>query len=621
VPVYKDFEIEITSNEKFEFFGKVLNSPGGTSPRCQLKLPFANDPKDIEIQRLRLENAILLGDNRGSTGGGQFRGPASPSEQVIRDFGSCLFRGIFVEPGPIRDVYSQSKGIVGSDSEEVELRIKLRITTPELASLPWEYLYDDNDMPQFLSLKLPVVRYFEWTGSTRRMEVKGPLRILGMIANPASSEWPRLDEPAERRRISQAVDPLERDGRIHFEWVTGGTGTDLMTKLMEGEWHVFHFIGHGGYEDPSGASGDDDTGFIVLLDEYGNPDKKFSSDLATLLVAQKKSLRLAVLNCCESARTNVRSQLGSPAAALMRSGLPAVVAMQYKIGDKAAINLAEGFYRALSNNQPVDQAITAARGFIQNSSRIEWGVPVLYMRSTDGRIFEVSNPKSSTAAGEAADGLASRLSAADGTKKQAATPETDEKFAEFMLHSELSQASSEELQRLTTLGQELLGRWKGNPGLSRRLAAIYCEVGARQQRQSEVTNAIASFGYAIQLDPSRPQYWSRRANLSVRIGLFEKSLSDISEAIKLEPENGENYWIKGIILSMAAGPDNNSGRIDEAIHAFNVAIGKNPQEARYRLSRANLLIRANRPDEAFADIDVAESLGLDVPSGPAAQQH
>jgi tetratricopeptide (TPR) repeat protein len=602
VPVYKDFEIEITSNEKFEFFGKVLNSPGGTSARCSLKFPFANDPKDIEIQRLKLENAILLGDNRGAKGGGQFRGPASVSEQVIRDFGSCLFRGIFVEPGPIRDVYSQSKGIVGSDAEETELRIKLRITAPELASLPWEYLYDDNDMPQYLSLKLPVVRYFEWTGSTRRMEVKGPLRILGMIANPATSEWPRLDEPAERRRITQAIDPLERDDRIHFEWVSGGTGTDLMTKLMEGEWHVFHFIGHGGYEESSSASGDDDSGYIVLLDEYGNPDKKFSSDLATLLVAQKKSLRLAVLNCCESARTNARSQLGSPAAALMRSGLPAVVAMQYRIGDKAAINLAEGFYKALSNNQPVDQAITAARGFIQNSSRIEWGIPVLYMRSADGRLFEVNNPRGTS-------------------ERQEATLETDDNFREFMLHTELSQASLEGLLHLKTLGQELLGHWKENVELSERLAAVYFEIGARQQRQNEVTNAIASLSYAIQLDSRRPQYWSRRANLSVRIGLFEKSLSDISEAIKLEPQEAENYWIKGIILSMAAGPDNSSGRIDEAINAFDVAISKNPREAKYRLSRANLLIRANRQVEAFADMDVANSLGPNVPIGPAAEQH
>src|SRR5262249_17513462 len=159
----------------------------------------AKDSKDVEIQRLKLENAILRGDDRKTSGAGQHRGPTSPQEKVFQDFGGELFRAIFVDPGPIRDIYRASKGAVrGQD----QLRIKLRITAPELAGLPWEYLYDDNEMPPYVSLRLPVVRHFQTAGVNRRMEVKGPLRILGMIANPANTEWPRLDETAERRRIS-----------------------------------------------------------------------------------------------------------------------------------------------------------------------------------------------------------------------------------------------------------------------------------------------------------------------------------------------------------------------------------------------------------------------------------
>jgi CHAT domain-containing protein len=608
---FEDFEIEITSNEKFEFFGKVLTSPGGESDRCRVKFPFANDPRDVEIQRLKLENALLRGDDRASSNIEQRRGRTSVPEQIIRDFGNALFRAIFVEPGPIRDVYSQSKGIV-SRAQNTALRIKLRIGAPELASLPWEYLYDENDTPPYVSLKVPLVRHFEMAGSNQRMQVNGPLRILGMIANPSTPQWPRLDEPAERRRITQAIDQLQQDGRIQFEWVPGGTGPNLLTKLMEGEWHVFHFIGHGGFEESDGTSADDDNGYIILLDEYGAPVKKDSGDLAALLAPQQKSLRLAVLNCCESARTGPRGRIDSPAAALMRSGLRAVVAMQFPIGDRAAIRLAEGFYKALANNQPVDQAVTAARAFIRDGSRVEWGIPVLYMRSANAQLFEVNNPRLPMG-GEAQNSLLDRFKlkhSAEGglVDRRDFTSETDEKLLDLVLRMEVGATPLDELERLIALRQDLVDRRRPNPKLSSRLAEIYCEIGTRQQRQHEITKAIASFGYAIELDPSKPEYWIHRANLSVRVGLVEKALSDILEAIKLDPQKAEYYWIKGIVLSIAAGPDNNPGYIHEAIHAFDIAIGKNPREDKYRVSRANLLIRANRLLDAFTDIDFARSL-------------
>ncbi|MDT0461364.1 CHAT domain-containing protein, partial [Streptomyces sp. DSM 41527] len=101
-------------------------------------------------------------------------------------------------------------------------------------------------------------------------------------------------------------------------------------------------------------------------------------------------MRLIVLNCCESARINVGDRFGNPAIGLMKTGwLPAVVAMQFPITDGAAISMSEGFYAALAGNRPIDDALTLARKFIQEKSRVEWGIPVLYMRSSDGRIFDV----------------------------------------------------------------------------------------------------------------------------------------------------------------------------------------------------------------------------------------
>jgi CHAT domain len=385
---YQDFELEISSDAVAgsgpqQYYGKVIRSPAGETSRCPVKFWFS-EPGVLAKLRRDLESAVLKLDDNNR------RGLSSRGEKVLRDFGSEIFRSVFVNAPSIRDIY------VGSKSAASDLRIKLRIESAELAGLPWEYLNEETEMPSFVSLRLPVVRYLETAGRAGQMGVKGPLRILGMIADPATGEWPKLDVVKERDRINKATDLLQREGRVDFQWVPGGTGKDLMNRLLEGEWHVFHFIGHGGVDELDeidGAGCFDESGFIVMVDEDGKPVKKFASDLATMLIGARKSLRLVVLTCCESAKINVGDKFGNPAIGLMRTGwLPAVVAMQFPVTDNAAIRMSDGFYTALASNYPVDDVMTTARRLIREQSRVEWGIPVLYMRSADGKIFDVDNP-------------------------------------------------------------------------------------------------------------------------------------------------------------------------------------------------------------------------------------
>jgi len=63
--------------------------------------------------------------------------------------------------------------------------------------------------------------------------------------------------------------------------------------------------------------------------------------------------------------------------------------MQYEITDDAAIEFSRDFYEAVAEGMPVDAAVTAARRTVSISSKLEWGSPVLYMRSKDGRIFDI----------------------------------------------------------------------------------------------------------------------------------------------------------------------------------------------------------------------------------------
>jgi len=267
VAEYEDFELEIGSDLPVgggpqQYYGRVVRSPAGEAPKSQVKFWFSA-PGELAKLRGELESAVLEIDEKNR------QGPTTRGEQVLRDFGRGVFRSVFTDVPSIQRIYERSKGAAQ------DLRIKLRIESADLAGLPWEYLYDEDDMPGFVSLTRPIVRYLETAGGVGRMGVKGPLRILGMIADPSTSEWPKLNVVKERDRINKGIDALQHEGKVDFQWVPGGTGKDLMKKLLEGEWHIFHFIGHGGVEEALPGAGA--SGFVDMVDEDGKPVKKFAS--------------------------------------------------------------------------------------------------------------------------------------------------------------------------------------------------------------------------------------------------------------------------------------------------------------------------------------------------------
>ena len=114
-------------------------------------------------------------------------------------------------------------------------------------------------------------------------------------------------------------------------------------------------------------------------------------DLADLL-AGERHLRFAFLNACLGAAGGERDVFASTAATLVQRGAPAVLAMQYEITDKAAIEFGQTFYEALADGLPVDTAATIAQQAIHFGvpNSLEWGTPVLYSRATSGALFAVN---------------------------------------------------------------------------------------------------------------------------------------------------------------------------------------------------------------------------------------
>jgi formylglycine-generating enzyme required for sulfatase activity len=365
---YLDFEIEIGTGSGRDYPVSV-RTPEGDARRT-MRFPFDelaldNRLKDLQIALLR--------------SGGERRKMLSAEEQAVQDFGRDLFNALLADD--VRTRYDLMRR--RAQTEGRGLRVKLRILSPELAALPWEFLYDSRQNEYVcLSRHTPLVRTLELTQPGQPLTVRPPLRVLGLIASP--NDLPKLDVAREKGRIETALKDLLVDRLVELHWLAGQTWRDLQRAMRGGPWHVFHFIGHGKFDRNA------DEGVVALADDYGDTYHLRASQLA-LLLADHPTLRFALLNACEGAQGGGRDIFSSTASILIGRGLPAALAMQYEITDRAAIEFARSFYEALADGLPVDAAVGEARKSIRVAvaNTVEWGTPVLYMRSPDGVLFDL----------------------------------------------------------------------------------------------------------------------------------------------------------------------------------------------------------------------------------------
>ncbi len=373
---YLDFELQIGPGEEGPYSVTVLESPGGES-RARMDLPLT-DPRLQDCFAAMEEGS--RGEAARSFAPVRKEAPAQSLCASVQAMGQMLFASLTQE----KCVYAcYHTSLVQAQKEGKGLRLRLRFELPELARLPWEYLYDPDLKRDFLGLskETPVVRHLEVELPIESLTLEPPIRILGMVGARHG-----LDVAAEQLRMAQAIEHLTDKGAIELSWVEGSTWRDLAKALRDGPWHIFHFIGHGGFDEQTGE------GLILLKKEgeEGVPHRFPARDLGNLL-ADHPSLKLAVLNSCEGARASHASLFSSTGSILASRGIPAVVSMQYEITDRAAVEFSRTFYDSLAEGEPVDSAVSDARKAIKMAlgDTVEWGTPVLHMRARDGVLFRV----------------------------------------------------------------------------------------------------------------------------------------------------------------------------------------------------------------------------------------
>ncbi|MDT3399138.1 CHAT domain-containing protein [Streptomyces sp. B1866] len=366
-----DFELEIRPDPEPDTYGvRVLRSPAGGEPAGRMRL----DVDGILRRRPDLETAVLAS-------GVPARGLPTASELPVRQVGELLFRALFADAS-VRGAYRASQMAAHQTGDR--LRVVLRLSTPQLAALPWEALYDPETQG-YVCRSQPLVRHVPAPYVPPPLEVRAPLRILGLVAAPRG--YAELDAEAERRHLEQALARPVAEGLAELVWAPRASWEAIHDLLLSGERHILHFIGHGDYDAVT------EEGVLVLEGEDGRPDRVEAGRLADLLREARPTPRLVVLNSCSSGRTGGYDLYSSTAATLVRSGISAVASMQFSVSDRAAVDFARAFYTTLVHGRTVDAAAVSGRvGILRTRNTLEWVTPVLHVRGNVTDLFAIKGP-------------------------------------------------------------------------------------------------------------------------------------------------------------------------------------------------------------------------------------
>ncbi len=317
--------------------------------------------------------------------------------QIDADLGAQIelgtILGLLLLPPYARGLFETSLGRLADDEG---LRVRLRFDDA-LADIPWEFAWVERHRGEptaagFLALdpRISLVRHEAVaTPLPSPSAAAAGRRVVVAMASPDG--YPPLPSlAAEREALEQA---LEGVAGVTADVVADATPAAVLEALSTGA-DVFHFSGHG---TPDGG--------IVLAGPGGRAEVVPADRLAEMV--QAKGVRLAVLGACDTGRRDDKNVWSGVAAALVERGVPAVVAMQFTIGDRKAAAFARALYQALVAGRTVDEAVALGRTAIRTVSTgaqadvRDWGVPVLYLRDHGGHVFE---PVSSAEAREEADG-------------------------------------------------------------------------------------------------------------------------------------------------------------------------------------------------------------------------
>mgnify|MGYP001001606840 CR=1 FL=1 len=291
--------------------------------------------------------------------------------------------------------------------------VRIRLLVDEEVSAPhwirWERMYlrvGASNWNVAISPEVPFSRYIPDERPDSDPPADSAFRLLFAVANPsdlAENQRIKVEEeietlfaefrsaiPTTRFRVtimpgsSGLSDDLKKRLKdANWGLAEGVTSLDRVSELLhrDGGYHALHIICHGNFKPATGA------GMLFLENAEGATAIAKDYELQSWI---HPNLRLVLFQAC---KTGALPPEGEPpfvgiAPKMVRSGVPAVIAMQDFILMSDARAFSSAFYRGLMRDGYVDAAVNEARRAIPNSvERVDSTIPALFMRLKGGRLW------------------------------------------------------------------------------------------------------------------------------------------------------------------------------------------------------------------------------------------
>jgi len=360
---YLAVDVVIDQNED-GYFVRIRNAPTGEAVAA-FQAPFS--PSELE----RLHRFVTTGE--------AFAVDEEAQNATLQGWGERLFRALF--PGPLYSIIQSSHRFAFQERACLRIRLEINQLTPALTMLPWEYLFDPVRKEfMALSLQSPFFRYTNLMHQIMPLKVEPPLRLLVVVSSPGG--YPVFDRDQAWFTILDQLDYLALEEKLVLERLAKPTLFDLQRRLREKEFHLLHFIGHGVSHPLTGESS------LIFEDEMGR-GRPVNGEHFGALLRDHFPLRLVTLTTSDEVRTPTANPFLTIASNLIRRGTPAVVATQSKLDAATTATFAQKFYSLIANFTPVDLAMSETRRALYGEQpNGAWGLPALFMRSPDGRLFQ-----------------------------------------------------------------------------------------------------------------------------------------------------------------------------------------------------------------------------------------
>lgn len=305
----------------------------------------------------------------------------------MAQYGRILSAALFADPR-LAAALSRAWASAQSSGAGLRLRLDLDEREPDLHDLAWEALAAPAEIggqPLAMHERLRLSRFLS-SADMRPVMVRprSEVRALIVIAAPDDLDAFNLapidcDAELARARTALGAIPATVLARGASE---PATLEALVAALRDGPDLVYlacHGSLHRGQP------------FLWLEDEDGLAKRVNAQVLVDRLQALEHCPLLVALASCESAGgQGMQATLTALGPRLVAAGVPAVLGMQGSIAMTAVATCMPIFFRELLRDGQVDRALAAARASLLASAA--WWQPILWMRSSDGSLWDAAAP-------------------------------------------------------------------------------------------------------------------------------------------------------------------------------------------------------------------------------------